>query len=311
MTLLEDLIDGSSGDSVPVATLLRKVKVLAARLKTVELAEWVDHELLGYPTGAQVPEYRGPFETEVLGNFSGPFGSGLQNYLIPSLGFPAEYRKGYLFNIQFLQPIAEIESLGGSDEPLQAPWPANAVVIINNMIQRGEVRLYEGMGLQQAWRSISKNQLQAIVDSVRTRILELALSLEAIAPDAGQRDASTPDPARLQQIVTNVYGGSPNIAVASSQFEQTVSLPAQGDLEALAELLSRLGVTDDEIEDLRSALDADNETPTPGELGVSTSSWLGRVVARISTAGVDVMTGAGGALVAQAVISYLLGPHPH
>ena len=52
MTALDDLIDGASGDDVPVATLLRKVKVLASRLRSVAFEEWVDHELTGYPLEA-------------------------------------------------------------------------------------------------------------------------------------------------------------------------------------------------------------------------------------------------------------------
>jgi len=51
------------------------MKVLAARLKTVPLADWVEHELGGYGKDAPLPGYRGPFPAEARGSFSGPFGS--------------------------------------------------------------------------------------------------------------------------------------------------------------------------------------------------------------------------------------------
>jgi hypothetical protein len=58
MTPLTELVDAASGDAVPVSTLLRKVKVIASRLKVGELESWVDHELAGYPPDAELPEYR-------------------------------------------------------------------------------------------------------------------------------------------------------------------------------------------------------------------------------------------------------------
>src|SRR5437763_12373438 len=106
MTLLSELVDGASG-TAPVASLLRKVKVLAARLGVDQLDEWVEHELMGYPDDAALPSYRGPFRTEVLGHFSGPLGSGYQNAPIAPICFPQEFRDGLRFNIEFRQAIAE------------------------------------------------------------------------------------------------------------------------------------------------------------------------------------------------------------
>lgn len=47
MTLLKDLLDGAAGDTVPVATLLRQLKIVAARTEAAPLADWVRHELEG------------------------------------------------------------------------------------------------------------------------------------------------------------------------------------------------------------------------------------------------------------------------
>jgi len=75
MTRLEELVEGASGQDLPVATLLSKVKVVAARLKTAPLERWVDHELMGYRGDDELPDYRGSFDTPVFGMFGGPFGS--------------------------------------------------------------------------------------------------------------------------------------------------------------------------------------------------------------------------------------------
>ena len=306
MTLIQELVDAASGDQVPVATLLRKVKVIASRLETGELEAWVEHELVGYPDEAALPEYRGPFSTEVQGHFGGPFGSGMQNAPIPAMGFPESFRDGQLFSIEFRQSVAELTRLAGAESSLRADWPADAVAYTNALLQRGEVNLYEGMGLQQAWRRVSPTQLEAIVDTVRTRILDLALSLERVDPSAGEPGSSVPE-SEVKTIVTNVYGGSPNIAVASTGVEQNVVLPRQGDEAALIALLSELGVPAAEIDELRVALredEADGASATDSP-GPRVTSWIGRVWTWSASAGGHVGTAAAGNLIAQAIAAYL------
>jgi hypothetical protein len=311
MTLLDELVTDASAEDKSVSTLLRKVKVLAARLKTVQLAEWVDHELVGYSNLAELPKYRGPFDAEVLGVFSDPFGRVLKNAPIPPVAFPKDYREGMLFRITFPQPIAEIESLSNSKDPLELAWPANALALANSMIQGGEVHIYEGMGIQHAWQRVSQSQLRAIIDNVRTRILELSLSIEEFAPDAGTKDAPLPDAGLVQQIVMNIFGGSPNIAVASSQFSQTNALPEPGDREELFSYLRSLGIEEIDVAELGLALEADERDGSLDSMGPQTTGWLGRSVARLTSIGTDVATGATGILIAQALNSYFSGPHIH
>lgn len=305
MSLLEELIDGASCDTVPVATLLRKAKVLAVRLQTGQLGEWVEYELVGYPSEVTLPEYRGPFRTEVRGHFGGPFGSGLQNAPIPSIGFPQNFREGSLFNIEFREAIVELERLAKSTSVLRAEWPADAVAMTNSLIESGEVQLYEGLGLQQAWRAVSATQLTSIVDTVRTRILDLALSLEQVAPDAGQPGADIPPSEKVHQVVTNVFGGTPNIAIASSDVDQTISLPSAGDEEGLLAYLSQLGIVTEDLERLRVALAEDAADETSGEEpGPRVNEWLGRVLTRSSKMAGKVGIGTATALATQAVSAY-------
>ena len=235
---------------------------------------------------------------EVLGTFGGPFGSGMHNAPIPSIGFPADYRSGNLFNILFSQPIAEIEEVCGTSDPLRSPWAANTIAVANSMIKAGEVALYGGLGLQQAWRVITRAQLISIVDAVRTRVLDLALEIERADPSAGQAGAP-PLPAEAQQtIVTNIFGGSPNVAVASSDFAQS-SQVAVGDQEALRAQLASLGVPMGDIDELLAAIDTDGSVED--ELGTATSGWLGRLMMRGRELGIE----ASGSLIATAIAQFL------
>ena len=74
MSILDDLISGASGD-VPVSSLLRKVKVVAARARVPALGEWVDLEQNGYGPGVELPAYRGPFVFDVVGHLAGSWGT--------------------------------------------------------------------------------------------------------------------------------------------------------------------------------------------------------------------------------------------
>lgn len=304
MTFLQQLIEDASGDQVPVSTLLRKVKVVAKRLGNVSLEAWVDHELTGYPEGAELPDYRASRPAEVLGDFAGPFQSGMKNAPIPAALFPEEYRDGPLFTLSFKEPISKLQEFAASKTTLNGTWPADAVAVTNRWIQDGEVALYGGMGLLSAWKPIPAAEFGVIVDTVRTRILDLALSLEDVAPDAGEPDADT-DPATIEPLVVNVYGG--NVAVNSSDFTQNITMPAVGDVNALFAVLDTIGISAEEQEALREAILLDEEA---GEgrpqqsIGSRVRAWASTVALKASTsAGKGAATAAGG-LAAKAVASY-------
>ena len=85
MSLLREIQDGATEDSVSLGSLLRKTKLLATRIGVKEIGAWAEHELSGYGNTEELPPYRGPFEAVVLGNAIGPFGSRLKNFPIPPL----------------------------------------------------------------------------------------------------------------------------------------------------------------------------------------------------------------------------------
>jgi hypothetical protein len=82
MSLLRDIQDAAVDPSTDVATLLRKCKILAVRLGSEEFKQWVDYELNGYDKVEDLPEYR-ILHTESFGTFAGPFGTSMNNALIP------------------------------------------------------------------------------------------------------------------------------------------------------------------------------------------------------------------------------------
>jgi hypothetical protein len=58
MSLLREIQEAAIDAKLPLATLLRKCKVLGARLGNGEFKEWVENELNGYTSTDDLPEYR-------------------------------------------------------------------------------------------------------------------------------------------------------------------------------------------------------------------------------------------------------------
>src|SRR5438874_5028308 len=83
MSLIREIQDGATEDSVSLGPLLRKTKLLAARIGVKEIGVWAERELSGYGGTEELPPYRGPFEAVVLGNAMGSYGRRLENFLIP------------------------------------------------------------------------------------------------------------------------------------------------------------------------------------------------------------------------------------
>src|SRR5262249_36822253 len=108
VALLEDIQNSAVDANSDLGTLLRKGKLLAARLGIKPLEGWLLWESNGYPDNVPVPEYR-IWPLEVKGHFFGSFGSGLRNAPIPSALLPDQVRKSYQ-NYECRQSIASIEA---------------------------------------------------------------------------------------------------------------------------------------------------------------------------------------------------------
>jgi hypothetical protein len=314
VTLLSDLIEDASGDNVPLAVLLRRVKVLAARLRTGPLANWVDHELAGYGSEAELPSYRGPFDAAAVGHFAGPFNSEIRNAPIPTVSFEENVRSTFapFFTVEFRQGVATLEdivdrsaSTGGTDS-LHVAWPADAVAYANQLWQQGKVQWYEGMGLISAWTPISAGQITGVLDTVRTRVLDLALAVEAEDPTAGERVSSAIAPERATNIFNTVVMGG-NLAIQSVNVTQTMPPPAT---EAeLFQRLTELGMAPELVSELEEALQADRDSgeATPTEPGSKVKAWLGKATMLAAKAGSGVAVGASGDVVAQLVMGLFGG----
>ena len=103
MTLLGDIQAAALDSSIDLADTLRKCKVLAARLKHQEFADWVAAELNGYATADALPGYR-RMKSHSLGTFAIPGGGLAENVPIPRSCLPEEFRR-FVTDLDFAQSV--------------------------------------------------------------------------------------------------------------------------------------------------------------------------------------------------------------
>lgn len=234
MTFLLDFINDAQNDG-PTPRLLRKMKVLAAFTGTPELTIWANREINGYPHGASLPEYRGPFRVNPLGHFIGPLGAEIRNVPIPTRTFPEELRDGPLFVLTLTQGIAEIESYMDHDNT-EFAWTADIVMGYNAMVERGKVlRIADPIyGLVGAKYTVPRALFKGVLDSIHNKALDLALELHAVAPKAGEAnaDSETKEVARTTIVqffnFPNADMSGSNNAFGSRAFGQGIEALPEG-----------------------------------------------------------------------------------
>jgi len=304
MTLLRQIQDAAADSEADLPTLLRRTKILATRLQNEQLRTWVDKELDGYARDDSLPSYR-VVETVSVGNFSGPFGSGVNNAQIPSLLLPEAWR-GWATIVKLRDGVSSyIENLKSKvSGDFKVFWQPDHVAFAQH-----NVELYDGMVLSTAWRQLPRSALALLLDSVRNRVLSLALELEQEAPDAGEAQPGEPPipPDVVASIVNNtIFVGNHHIvAVGSAQTQQTTYQTVyKGDFDSLVKALRSLGVADTELEELSSALSEDPIPVAETGFGPRTKEWLDETSRKVAGAAGNAALSTAFQALAKAVAAY-------
>ena len=240
MSLLRAIQSDAIDSKTNLASLLRKCKVLAARLGNAEFGTWVDNELNGYKPDDNLPEYR-IFGVRSKGHFFGSFGRELSNADIPLMNIPEKFRES-VSQAYINLPVASIAKLiedSDGKSSAQEPWLPDLVAFVS-------AHIYQNMNCMQAWKVIPIPNLIAILDEIRNRVLSFVLEIEAEDPEAGGAEInSNPVPQeKIQQFLHTHIAGVQNVSIGSHNFKQQAT-----NTNANAELFSQLIDTLKSIED--------------------------------------------------------------
>lgn len=303
MPLLRNIQNDVIDANVDISVILRKCKVLAVRLGNEPFENWVNQELNGYKNKKLLPDYR-IVQVYSQGNFSGPFGSGLNNADIPFLSIPEKYREN-LRKCYFIEPIGYYLNLlrTSKGNNLKEQWPPDLVAYTGRDI-------YQGMNCMSAWKLIPNSSIFSLVEAVRNRILNFVLEIEKEAPNAGEdfpKDQKI-SPERVSQVFnTTIYGNVGNISEASQNVNQTATINVlKNDLNSLKTYLSSVGIPISEIKKLEEAIQEDSaeETNKNEKLGNKVFAWIKSISLQIKDNTIPILQGISANLITWAILKY-------
>lgn len=287
---LQELASDSSHD---IGDLLRKALMVATKLDLDEFRVWILAELNGY-AGTSVeslPAYR-----IIQGDLRvhNPF-HGLQPFIVP------QDLHESITKIRVTESVASLCELafGTRRGEITYQFPPEAERILMSM--QGDFAQLRPL------RVVGANKLIAILNTVRTRILEWALSLETegILGDGLSFSASEKQAAmnsqnirieNFQGILGNVEGGT----VSQTNVLHIVA----SDFASLARYLASKGVGESEIKELELAVRDDPEPRQGKGFGPKVSQWIGKMVTLSATGGWEIGVATAGGVLASALSKF-------
>jgi len=286
MGLLDDIQHAAVDANSDLGQLLRQCKLLAARLDSKPLEDWLIWEANGYPPEANLPDYR-IWALPIVGHFAGPFQSGIRNAPIPKACIPVEVREA-VTRFRCRESVATIQDL------LQQKGDGMYRHDLGDLALLLGDKVYDGMNCISAWGTFGRANLVEVLNSVRNGILDFALALRKEDPKAGDIDSRTPmpGPERVNQIFnTTVYDGSATIVGSADNSTLTFNISA-GDLGAVASALRGQGVEETDIRELEHAMQADPQPDDGRHFGPRVSEWMGAMLTKAASGawqiGIDV-----------------------
>ena len=209
----------------------------------------------------------------------GRFGSKISDQPLPSIVLEQQHRH-FADSAILFQPIASYEGVG-VDSCFIVDWPPNLTL-------RYEWSFFGGQyGLSRAWQETAGSAFVGLIDTIRTRVLRLALELKDDLGLVTDSFDELPKEKVDQSVITYIFGG--NNVIASRDFAQVHSITIErGSWASLANALSGLGVLDSEIASLQSAVKEDSANGGSKTLGRRTATWLRQLGSKLGQAGLGI-----------------------
>lgn len=303
MGLLHDIQTAVLNEDADLGPILLKLRLLAARLGSQPLAEWVNYESQGYPKDAELPDYR-VLSVSYTGTFFGPFGGGIQNApLAPSL--IEEFAGKQWVRYEMRESIAAVDDLlalstkGGS-------LSINAADL--TLLLQGNV--YPDYACNAVTGNISRSALAAIRHSVRSRLLELTIELETSIPEASAVTLGPPDKfsnehsAAATQIAQQIiYGNFTSVAATGDGARISIAI-IERDSQSLTKFLINSGISENDAEKLAQLASLEEPESRSEPMGPRVRGWLTENLNKAASGAWKVGLAVAADLIKQALLKY-------
>jgi hypothetical protein len=273
MSLLHDIQSEILTPVVDLGSILLKVRLLAAKLGSQPLADWVKHESEGYPEGSPVPDYR-IIPVQYTGTFSGPFGSGVNNAPIPS-AYVEKLAGSHWTRFKMRQGVAAVDQLLSSLGKGEGVFEIDA----SNLIPICQGKIYPKFSCIAVSGKIPASALSQLKHSVQSRVLELTIELEKSIPEVssitiGQSTTtSAASSGATTQIAKQIIYG--NVTAISASGEARVSIGIQAnDVDGVIQYLSARGIPAEDAKQFAAIVASEKPESASEPLGQRAATWL-------------------------------------
>lgn len=272
MSLLREIQASLISDEPNLGSVLLKLRLLAARLGSDILGDWVKHEMSGYPKGVELPEYR-VVGVSFKGTFSGPFNSGINNAPIPT-ALVEKHAGEHWTNHRVREGIAAIDDLvRGAQES------GSLALDCSNLILLLQGKIYEDYACNDIRGTISRSSLVQIQNEVKSRALELTIELEKAIPAAaeivlGPQSTDNIDEGQVSKIINQtIYGNYTEISNSGAGANIEVKA-IQGNPEEFKKALEDSGISKDSANELSEIVKSESPSSKDEPLGARAKQWL-------------------------------------
>ncbi|MGF1858046.1 hypothetical protein L4B78_17860 [Vibrio anguillarum] len=272
MSLLREIQASLISDEPNLGGVLLKLRLLAARLGSDILSDWVKHEMSGYPTDVDLPDYR-VIGVSFKGTFSGPFGSGINNAPIPT-ALVEQHAGEHWSNYRVRQGIAAIDDLVKS-----AQKSGYLGLDYSNLILLLQGKIYEYYACNDIRGAISRSALVQIQNEVKSRALELTIELEKSVPAAAEivlvpEGTDNIDKSEVSKIINQtIYGNYTEISNSGDSAHIEVKA-IQGNADTFQKTLEDSGISQESAKELTEIIQAESPESKDEPLGSKAKKWL-------------------------------------
>ena len=160
-----DLLDSN----IPLSDILRKAKVLASQLDNEELGVWATHELDGYETDNDLPDYR-IIHTTSSGHYTNGFRT-YNNFTVPVHAIKNEKTRDYVSKLEMKRGIKSIEELARMGDDTFLVVHPTIVAMVNSEIENN------GYYYLDLHYSAGSQIFSQMLDTIRNRLLDFILKI--------------------------------------------------------------------------------------------------------------------------------------
>lgn len=295
MSLLAEL-EAEAVSAKNLSQLLRKCKLLANSLDSELLENWLTYELNGYEDNIEVPSYRTRPLT-IYGDFSGPLGS-RRTCPIPELCIPEKLKHFTKYQIRL--------SVAGIEDFLKNPEHKSFIVPLTNLAPLLGFNVLERHNCINVRGTFGRNFFVEILNTVQNKILDFILMIKKKHPEAGDMGEKCIDQKEIKQIFyTTINGGISNSNIVGIANDSMISCGIQThDLSSLEFALKKQGITSEDFDDLKLALENDPIPREVGKFGENVANWFSKMMGKAATGAWNVGISTASTLLDEAIKKY-------